>query len=859
MTDFFISYSQLDRAWAEWIAWILEEAGHKARIHVWDLRPGGNFAVEMQRAAVDSDRTIAVLSPDYLRSLYGMAEWTAAFAADPDGSQGKLVPVLVREVEPGSLGLLRAILQIRLVGLGESAAREELLKGLVPGRVRPESVRFPGAHLFPGRAAEPPDPKAAREALAALPLEEIPQPGPLPVGSRMPLAPNPLFVGREEALKTLASQLKAGGTSAVGQVEIAAATGLGGMGKTQLASEFVHRYGRYFAGGVFWMSFADGSTVPIEVAASGQSLGLQVGFDTLALEQQVRHVEEAWQSPLPRLLVFDNCEEEELLQRWRPRFGGARVLVTSRRPDWDATLNVKTVPITTLPRPASIELLRGFRPDVPKDDPALDAIANELGDLPLALHLAGSFLQSYRNSSFGVPAAYLESLREKDLLAHPSLRGRGAGTSPTGHEAHVGRTFALSLDRLDPASTSDVLALKLLVRAAWFAAGEPISRPLLLQSAEIDSSDMEAVLDGEDALGRLVDLGILEVDDRGNPLMHRLVAAWARGVAEADLGRVTVEEMMITEATRLNESRNPAPLRPWQAHLRFVTERASGRQDGVAARLCEEMGLHLWQEGDYAGGRPYLERAVAVQEAVSGPEHPATARSLNSLGRILIDQGDYPAARSALERSLRIREITPGPEHPDTAHSLNDLGWLLGEQGNFVGARAYFERALAIREKVLGPHHQDTGQSLHNLGGLLEEQGDPAGARVYYERALAIWEKVLGPDHPDTAFSLNNLGWLLSQQGDVAGARAYYERALSIREKILGSDHPDTARSLLNLGGLHFQQRNPAKARGFLERAARILKARLGPDHPDTKEALWGLSQLPGARQMKKRPSKKKR
>jgi hypothetical protein len=506
VTDFFISYTQTDRPWADWITRILEQAGHKARIQAWDFRPGGNFVVEMQTATVDSDRTIAVLSPDYLSSLFGMAEWAAAFAMDPDGSKGKLVPVLVREVDSERLGLLATIIQIRLVGLAEAAAREALLSGLVPGRVRPERVRFPGAHLFPGRAAVPPNPKDAREALAALPLEEVPLPGPLPVGSRMPLAFNPLFVGREEALKTLARQLKAGGTSAVGQVEIAAATGLGGVGKTQLASEFVHRYGRYFAGGAFWMSFADGSTVPVEVAASGQSLGLHSSFDALTLEQQVRLVEEAWQSPLPRLLVFDNCEEEELLQRWRPRFGGARVLITSRRPDWDTTLNVKTVPINTLPRPASIELLRRFRPDVPEDDQTLDDIADELGDLPLALHLAGSFLQSYRNSSFGVPAAYLESLREKDLLAHPSLRGRGAGISPTGHEAHVGRTFTLSLDRLDLARTADALALKLLVRAAWFAPGEPIPRLLLLQSAEIDSSDMEAALDGEDALRRLTDL-----------------------------------------------------------------------------------------------------------------------------------------------------------------------------------------------------------------------------------------------------------------------------------------------------------------------------------------------------------------
>lgn len=856
MTDFFISYTQADRPWADWIAWILEQAGHKARIQAWDFRPGGNFVMEMQKAAVDSDRTIAVLSSDYLSSLFGMAEWGAAFAMDPDGTKGKLVPVLVREVDPERLGLLAAIIQIRLVGLKEAAAREALVNGLVPGRARPETVRFPGAHLFPGRAAAPPDPKDARDALAALPLEEVPSPGPLPVGSRMPLAFNPLFVGREEALKTLARQLKAGVTSAVGQVEIAAATGLGGVGKTQLASEFVHRYGLFFAGGVFWMSFADASTVPVEVAASGQSLGLHSSFDALTLEQQVRLVEEAWQSPLPRLLVFDNCEEEDLLQRWRPRSGGARVLVTSRRPDWDATLNVKTVPITTLPRPASIELLRRFRPDVLGDDPVLDSIADELGDLPLALHLAGSFLQSYRNSPFGAPAAYRESLLKTDLLAHPSLQGRGAGISPTGHEAHVGRTFALSLDRLDPARTADALAIKLLVRAAWFAPGESIPRSLLLQSADIDSADLIAALDGEDALQRLIDLGLLEVDDRGDPLMHRLVAAWARGVADADQGRGAVEEAMVAEAMRLNETSNPAPLRAWQSHLRMVTDLVGDRTDATAARLYEELGVHLWRAGEYSGARPYLEKAVAIFEDVLGTEHASTARSLNNLARVLHSQGDYAKARATYERGLAIRQRVLGMEHPDTAHSLHDLGCLLQIQGDPIGSRLRFEQALSIREKILGPEHSDTANSLSGLGSVLDRQGDFERARQHLERALVIREKALGPDHPDTASILNMLGIFYYNRGDLSNAHRCLERAFTIREKFLGREHPDTATTLTDLGYLHFKQKNFAKSRWYLEKALRILTASLGPHHPETREARWRVSGLPGARRLKKPPKK---
>jgi hypothetical protein len=77
--DFFISYNNVDRSWAEWIAWQLEEAGDTTILQAWDFRPGSNFVVEMQRAATEAQRTIAVLSPTYLEALYTQPEWAAAF------------------------------------------------------------------------------------------------------------------------------------------------------------------------------------------------------------------------------------------------------------------------------------------------------------------------------------------------------------------------------------------------------------------------------------------------------------------------------------------------------------------------------------------------------------------------------------------------------------------------------------------------------------------------------------------------------------------------------------------------------------------------------------------------------------
>lgn len=113
--------------------------------------------------------------------------------------------------------------------------------------------------------------------------------------------------------------------------------------------------------GVFWLSFADAATVPAEVAACGRRLA-GPEFDEWTLEQQVRWVEDVWQEPIVRLLVFDNCEEPALLERWRPSTGGCRVLVTSRRSSWDLAFGVQSLRVGPMPRAESLELCGAFVP-----------------------------------------------------------------------------------------------------------------------------------------------------------------------------------------------------------------------------------------------------------------------------------------------------------------------------------------------------------------------------------------------------------------------------------------------------------------------------------------------------------------
>jgi tetratricopeptide (TPR) repeat protein len=568
--------------------------------------------------------------------------------------------------------------------------------------------------------------------LATLPLDTLPDPAPLAPGSRMPFSRNPFFVGRAADLGRLAATLKGeGSAAAIGQVAVA--TGMGGIGKTNVATEFVHRYGQFFAGGVFWMSFADPAGVPGEIAACGVALDIP-GFNDLKRDEQVQRVQAVWQQPLPRLLVFDNCDDatpgqaEALVQQWKPTTGGCRVLITSRRATWSRNLGIATLALGVLSRPESIALLRKHRPDLAEDDPALHTIAEELGDLPLALHLAGSFLETYQHSdTFGDPTDFLAELRDQRLLDHDALKGIDVTPSSTNHDLHVARTFALSYKRLDVTDTGDTLALRLLARAACLAPGEPIPRDLLLATLEIAEDDRATQRQAEKSVQRVVALGLLDAETSGALVLHRLLHAFVGAVAEDAEAQGAVEQVLIRAAYQHNETGYPSAMQPIAAHLRYATDRTAGRDDERAATLCGNLAYHLEKVGDYAAARPLYERALAIYEQALGPSHPDTASSLNNLAGLFESVSDYAAARPLYERALAIREQALGPSHPSTAQSLNNLAGLHYAVGDYAAARPLYERALAIWVQALGPDHPNTQSARQSLAAIEQRLAENGG------------------------------------------------------------------------------------------------------------------------------------
>ncbi|MGJ6962044.1 tetratricopeptide repeat protein [Streptosporangium sp. G11] len=670
----------------------------------------------------------------------------------------------------------------------------------------------------------PPQPVDAATSLAAtrrfgdLPIEGVPEAGPLPPGSRMPLSPNPLFVGRSGELVELAAALAGG-------ARVVALSGLGGLGKTQLACEFAHRYGRWFAGGVFWLTFDKPSGIPAEIASCGGPGGLQLrpDFTTLSMEDQVRLVLAAWQSELPRLLVFDNCDDDGLLAAWRPPTGGCRVLVTSRRDEWDPVLGVRPLRLGVLRRGESVKLVRGTRDDLTDEDTDLHAIAMELGDLPLALHLAGSFLTRYR--AVLRPSAYLAQLRQSDdLLAHASLRS--AGISPTRHGQNVVKTFGITYARLDPADPVDALALSLLGSAAIMAPGESVPRTLLTAIAGAAPDDLDATMRVEDALRRLLELGLVE-GEPGGIRLHRLLASFVRARPGADDVRETVEDALVQIFARLQENEDLPEEAPLLPHLRAVTDAAAAaRTDFNVASLCNTLGSHLRRSGDVGGAIPYFEASLAVIESLLGKGHPMTARPTNDLGQALMQNGDLLRARTHLESAVPLWQRLG--DDANLAATLDNLGQLAQAEGDMVEARRFFSEALDIRQRVLGPAHPRTSISMNNLGRLLLELGDLDEARTYLEQALRMRLRELGQDHLFSAIGWKNLGDLYLTLGDLPAAQECMERALPVFERRRGRNHPSVLSVLSVLHVIALDRDDRVRAEELRRRSESIQRTLAG-------------------------------
>src|SRR4029077_3689145 len=129
--DFFVSHAGADRAWAEWVAWQLLDAGYSVELDVWDWAAGQNFVTAMSDALERADRVVALFSAAYFeRERYTTEEWSAAVVHVPGVAERRLVPVRVEPVAAHVVpAVLRPLIARDVFGIDEQAARRARMEG----------------------------------------------------------------------------------------------------------------------------------------------------------------------------------------------------------------------------------------------------------------------------------------------------------------------------------------------------------------------------------------------------------------------------------------------------------------------------------------------------------------------------------------------------------------------------------------------------------------------------------------------------------------------------------------------------------------------------------------------------------
>jgi len=610
--------------------------------------------------------------------------------------------------------------------------------------------------------------------------------------------------------------------------------GMGGVGKTAIAIEYAHRYGSDYDL-VWWIPADQLPSVRGSLATLAARLNVEAsapGIDGLiaAVLDALRRGE-----PYSRwLLVFDNADQPEEINDLIPR-GPGDVLITSRNHRWGSVIN--TVPMDVFLRQESKEFLRKRVPQGLSDADA-DRLAQELGDLPLALEQAGAML-----SETGMPVdVYLRLLKEQVTKIMAEGKSLDYPYSMTA-------AWKLSVDAL-----KERLALELLRCCAFFGP-EPIPRNVFRRGVRPTGTPVADVVSNPilmaSAIRELARYALVTLDG-SSVKVHRLIQALLRDeLTEEQRDGYRHEAHLILAGAAPADPDNAQNWPRFKDLLPHViadsTELPKCREPGVRD-LARSMMRYLYQSGDNASALVLTERYIEQWAKDSGPDSPDVLRAQRHLGNILRNLGRYEESYRVTDETLTKARVVLGEDDPTTLSLRTAFAADERARGSFVAARLLDQESRTLLENKFG---KSDSRTLRLLSSLALDHG----LNSDYHAALELYEDAfrrMSPTGTDST-ALDVLGawigisWTLRLLGQFQEAFDVSEEARDYGEAtdVLGQEHPATLRSVIAYTIVC--RRIPQKREEALDlaRATRELSInRLGENHPETLAIEISLSNL---------------
>jgi DNA-binding XRE family transcriptional regulator len=682
---------------------------------------------------------------------------------------------MAEQPAPGFAGLLRQLraeAQLTQEELAEAArlsprAVSDLERGIHPTARKDTAVLLAGTLGL----AEPVRSLFVAAAVGRIPAAQVLAAVPGLAGG-MPRvwnipARNPGFTGRDGLLKAVRDRLLAGDAAVVQALH-----GMGGVGKTQLAAEYAHRFaGTYDL--AWWVNAEQAGLIGDQVAALGLALGCippgaGAGVVRAVVLAELR-ARGRW------LLVFDNAGSPADVAAWLPG-GGGHVLITSREQGW-AEL-AAPVEVDVLARVESVALLRHRITGLAAVD--ADRLAAGLGDLPLALAQAAAFM-----AATGMPAGqYLELLQAR---AGQLLDQAVPGSHPRSLAAATALTAAQLADD-DPAAAE-------LATLCAFLAPEPVPEELFTGApAELPGELAARTADPlawRQTLARLARQSLARIDHRGLQ-MHRLTQAILRDrltPAQAAATRNRTEAILVA-----SDPGDPFNLASWPRWTWLMPHLLAAGLAGTGSPGLRQLACHgctyLIARGDTRTAFGFASDLHPRWRDRLGADHEHTLAMARHLGWALEAMGRWADARDLLQDVLDRRRRVLGEDHPDTLDTAVALANDLRHLGEVQAARDLHQDTLDRQRRVLGEDHPGTLGSANVLAMILQDLGEVRAARDLALDTLDRSRRILGEDHPETLLNATHLANNLRLLGEVQAARDLHQDTLDRQRRVLGEDHP---------------------------------------------------------------------
>jgi tetratricopeptide (TPR) repeat protein len=588
--------------------------------------------------------------------------------------------------------------------------------------------------------------------------------------------------------------------------QVTSISGLGGIGKSELARMDAREHSQDFDGNVIWINAETYGTLTQSFHRLAKD---KLNISTKSIDGQEKDlkyiVQEVYKyfSKGKSLFIFDNAEKlrtekerDEGINEFLPHFlsvddNEPYIIITSRNQTWGD--EIKVLSLNTFTEDEAVEFIKKeLRMRDNSQEKEIRQLAKTLQYFPLALQQAVAYIKQEEKKLKVVEqkfeiAHYLKNYEEKakELL--------NFNFPKENDNCYTQTTFIIWEVTLEKIKQNEYgqQALEVLETIAFFAPDNiPIEIFLDLVKGDTEKLGSMLQLPAQYSMFNL-EHGVINI--------HRLVQQVLRLKLQNEKKTLRKSLEFIIKPIKEGTAYSSKCL----THAITVWNYASKHDDRILAKRLIEVSSQiiykLNNEIRYQDAYEFAKQALELQERVLGAEYPDILTTRHWMAFVSDKQGKYEEALGIYGGVLSIRERVLGAEHPSTLTTRHNMAYALDSQGKYEEALGIYGEVLSIKERVLGAEHPDTLTTRHNMALALNKQGKYEEALGIYGEVLNIRERVLGAEHPSALTTRHNMALALDSQGKYEEALGIYGEVLSIEERVLGAEHPSALTTRHNM------------------------------------------------------------